>query len=453
MTERGKRYWLYDRFNQFLETYAPHGLYGRALAILITPVIVLQILMAVVILERYWDNVTKVLARSISNEISLLVTLYEKSDRSDIALDEISEMARQNLRMNFDYARNAALPAQSNSPLFSLFDLRISRYLRLGLDRNFWVDSQAANWQVEIKVEVEPGLIFTSRVDADRAYAVGTPLLILFMLLSTLILTSIAVVFLRNQIRPILDLTKAAQDFGQGRDDGNFKPRGATEVRLAGTAFVEMKDRIARHVEQRTAMLAGVSHDLRTILTRFKLGLAIIGENSRTKPLHEDVTEMQQMLEDYMAFVRGDGGEQTSAVNLREIILSVVAAVARDGASITVADVPDIVMPLKLGSFRRLLTNVIANAARHGKNVKISGEVSAKSFELFVDDDGQGIPLAQRADVFRPFVRLDAARNLDTSGSGLGLAIALDIAHAHGGEITLADSPLGGLRVVISMPI
>jgi two-component system, OmpR family, osmolarity sensor histidine kinase EnvZ len=444
---------LYDRFNEFLETYAPHGLYGRALTILITPVVLLQLLMAGVILERYWDNLTKVLAQSLSDEIGLLVNIYERSNRSNAALDDIRNLAHERLQMSFDYQRGGDLPTVNKASSLSLFDSKINYYLKLDSARNFWVDSQAANNQVEIQVEVEKGLIFIVRVDAARAYAVGTPLLLLFMVLSTIALTAIAVIFMRNQIRPILSLTQAAQAFGKGREIQTFEPSGATEVRLAGEAFLDMKRRIARHVEQRTTMLAGVSHDLRTILTRFKLELAVLGDNPRAKPLREDVNEMQQMLEDYMAFVRGDGGEQAVSMLVPQAVQSVVQTFGREGTGIEVGLLPPLKLLLKPNAFRRLLTNIVGNAVRYGSHVKISGETKDERLWLYVDDNGPGIPAHKRDDVFRPFVRLDEARNLDKTGTGLGLAIALDIAQAHGGDILLVDSPMGGLRVAIKIPV
>jgi two-component system, OmpR family, osmolarity sensor histidine kinase EnvZ len=196
-----------------------------------------------------------------------------------------------------------------------------------------------------------------------------------------------------------------------------------------------------------------VSHDLRTILTRFKLGLAVLGDNSRTKPLQEDVAEMQHMLEDYMAFVRGDGGEQVSSVQVQEAVNSVVRSFARDKVNIQILNVPKLILQLKPNAFRRLLTNLISNAVRHGSLVEISGEIREERLWLYVDDNGPGIPEDLRDDAFRPFVRLDQSRNLDQTGSGLGLAIALDIALAHGGDIQLDDSSIGGLRAAIRIPI
>lgn len=444
---------LYDHFNKFLETYAPHGLYGRALAIMITPVFLLQLIMAGIIIERYWDNVTKVLARSLSNEIGLLITLYERTDKSDIALIDIIALAHDKLRMNLQYTRGEELPKVMVTPFFSIFDAKITRYLSKESERKFWVNSRAPNGQVEIRVEVEKGLIFIANVDADRAHAVGTPLMLGFLIASTLSLVGIAVIFMRNQIRPILDLTRAAQALGKGHEVLKFKPRGATEVRLAGEAFLDMKRRIARHVEQRTTMLAGVSHDLRTILTRFKLELAVLGDNSKVKLLRDDVNEMQQMLEDYMAFVRGDGGEQVAHLFMPDSVHAVVNGFSREGTAIEVSNLPQLNLHLKPNAFRRLLLNIISNAVRYGSLVKISGETKDDRLWLYIDDNGPGIPESHREDVFRPFVRLDEARNLDKTGTGLGLAIALDIAQAHGGDIYLEDSALGGLRVAIKIPI
>ena len=272
------------------------------------------------------------------------------------------------------------------------------------------------------------------------------------MLLSSLVLLSIAVVFLRKQITPIVELAKAAKGFGMGREVADFRPRGAAEVREAGLAFVDMQQRISRHVEQRTAMLAGVSHDLRTILTRFKLELAFLGDGPKVKPLKEDVEEMQRMLEAYMAFVRGDGGEKTEAVNLAQMFSSVATAVTR-GKSHVALDVQDVEVNIKPNAFRRLISNLLGNAVRYAKNVKVKGAIENRVLTILVDDDGPGIPPENREDAFRPFVRLDHARNLDETGTGLGLAIALDIAHAHGGEIRLDESPAGGLRAVVQIPV
>ncbi len=444
---------LYDRFNIFLETYAPSDLYRRALTIMITPVVLLQLLLAGVLVSRYLDNVANVLARSLADESALLVRLYDESDKSSAAVEKIRSYAQDVLHMSFSVEQGTSLPLPKPAPVLALIDRRINAFLSNSLTKPFVLDSRDAGGRVAIHVQAEPDRILVFSVEANRAQAEGTPLLLLFMALSTLAFMAIAVVFMRNQIKPILDLTAAAQEFGKGRDVGYFTPSGATEVRVAGEAFIDMKRRIARHVEQRTTLLAGVSHDLRTILTRFKLELAVLGTTAKTKAMHADVNEMQHMLEDYMAFVRGDGGEQATQVIVRELVNGVAESLDKKRSKLQVTDLPDMTIMAKANAFRRLLSNVIVNALRFGSKVQVSGEQRDDRLLLTVDDNGPGIPAHLREEAFRPFTRLDEARNLDHSGSGLGLAIALDIAQAHGGDVSLEDSPLGGLRVLIRLPV
>ena len=443
---------FYFRFSRFLERHMPSGLYYRSLIIVIAPIVLLQTIMAGIILDRHWDNVTKVLGRSLAREIGMLTDLYDQSDKSAAAIKQIEYAATQRLDLGLEILHRDQLPEPINRTLYSLVDTKMTKYLERETGRPFWINSTAQDGKVEIQVKVEKGLIFRILTDEDRAYASGTIVLLFWMLLSALVLLFIAVIFLRKQITPIVELANAAYSFGMGRKLVDFRPRGAAEVRQAGLAFVDMQQRITRHVEQRTAMLAGVSHDLRTILTRFRLELAFLGDGPRVKPLKEDVEEMQRMLEAYMAFVRGDGGEKTEAVNLAQMFNSVASAVGR-GKSHVALDVQDVEVNIKPNAFRRLISNLLGNAIRYASNVKVKGRVENRLLTIFVDDDGPGIPVENRADAFRPFVRLDHARNLDETGTGLGLAIALDIAHAHGGEIKLADSPAGGLRAVVEIPI
>jgi two-component system, OmpR family, osmolarity sensor histidine kinase EnvZ len=444
---------VYFRFNRFLERHLPAGLYRRSLIIVIAPMVVLQTIMAGIVLDRHWDNVTKVLARSLAREIGLVTELYDRSAKTQAALAEIEALANKRLKLRLEIERGGVLPAPLSPPLFSLVDAKLTNYLERETGRPFWIDSSGKDGQIDIRVEVEKGLIFRIRIDEERAYAASTDALLMWMLVSSLVLLAIAVVFLRKQITPIVDLAKAAQSFGLGRDTGGFHPRGATEVRLAGEAFLDMKDRIERHVEQRTAMLAGVSHDLRTILTRFRLELAFLGDGPKVKPLKEDVEEMQRMLEAYMAFVRGDGGETAEEIELSSLIRSVAAAADRETGRVAVSAPGGLSAKLKPNAFRRLLDNLIGNAVRYAARVSVAAAVTGHMLIITVDDDGPGIPTAQRSDAFRPFVRLDHARNLDETGTGLGLAIALDIARAHGGDIRLEASPMGGLRATVQIPV
>jgi two-component system osmolarity sensor histidine kinase EnvZ len=444
---------LYRRFNIFLDRHMPSGLFARALIILVVPMVLLQTIMTGLIIDRHSDDVTRILARSLARDISLLIQLYEDSDKSPAAEERITFLANSRLFVGLSIQHGTALPDPLPQPMFSFVDIRLNRYLNRETGKPFWIDSQSNAGYVDVRVEVEKGTIFRLLTRENRVRASSTNLLIFLMLISSLLLLGIASIFLRNQIRPITELARAAQSFGMGRDVGDFRPRGAREVRLAGIAFLDMRDRIARQVEQRTTMLAGVSHDLRTILTRFRLELAMLGEGPKVQPLKEDVDEMQRMLEAYLAFVKGDGGEKASPSDL----LGLVQAAARNSenaAGTVEIDVPaGLRVMVKPNAFGRLLSNLIGNATRYAKSVKVTGRVDAGQVTILVDDDGPGIPRDQREAAFRPFVRLDNARNLDETGTGLGLAIALDIARAHGGDIRLEDSPKGGLRAVMQIPV
>jgi two-component system osmolarity sensor histidine kinase EnvZ len=447
--EKHSPYW---RFNRFLERYLPAGLYRRALLILILPLVLLQTIMTGIILDRHWDQVTRVLSRSLSREISLLIDLYDRSDKSPAALREIERAAKEKLLLDLKIEAGATLPEPVPMPLFSPVDTRLNRYLERDTKRPFRVDTRGRDDQIDIRVEAEPGIVFHVLAPDDRAQAPGTLAFLYIMIGSSLVLLAIAVVFLRNQITPILQLAKAAREFGLGRGIGDFHPRGAREVREASQAFLDMKARIERHVEQRTAMLAGVSHDLRTILTRFKLELAFLGDGPQVRALKEDVSEMQRMLEAYLAFAQGAESEAAEPVEIGELINAVAKSV-RTETPVEVSAPGELKVRIKPNAFRRLLANLIGNAARYAKTVKVGAASDGRRLRIAVDDDGPGIPPESRDEVFKPFVRLDHARNLDETGTGLGLAIARDIARAHGGDIALDGSPLGGLRATVEVPV
>ena len=263
---------------------------------------------------------------------------------------------------------------------------------------------------------------------------------------------TVAILFLRNQIRPILRLSEAVESFGKGREVPNFRPRGAREVRRAASAFIEMKARVERTIEQRTTMLAGVSHDLRTVLTRFKLELALI-DSAEAEAMKRDVDEMERMLEAYLAFARGDTGEQAAPTDMETFLNELKADAERHGHATTVEFRGLPIVTVRPAAFKRCLANLVSNAARHGSAIAITGDRDHRWLTVTVDDDGPGIPGHLREDVFKPFLRLDDARNQDEGGTGLGLAIARDIARSHGGDITLGDSPLGGLRASVRVPV
>jgi two-component system osmolarity sensor histidine kinase EnvZ len=448
---RQPRIVLQDALRRLVRSLAarlPKGLYARSL-IIITPVVLLQSVIAYVFMERHWQLVTQRLSAAVTSDIAALIDIHETFPRN-ITADALSRIAAERLNLNVDILEGASLPPPLPTPFFSLLDEALSEEMRRQIGRPFWIDTVGRSSFIEVRVVVKDGVM---RVFARRsaAYAANSHIFLVWMVGTSLILLAVAILFLRNQIRPIQKLAVAAEDFGRGREI-EFRPRGAREVRQAGHAFLEMKRRIERAMEQRTTMLNGVSHDLRTILTRFRLSLALMEQTPEVEDLRRDVDEMGRMLEGYLAFARGDYGEQAVTTDLTLLLSELKGDAERSGHETRLEIVGDPAVTLRVDAFKRLLFNLLSNAARHGEHIAISAHHEGRWLTVHVDDDGPGIPAEVREEVFKPFVRLDEARNQDESGSGLGLAIARDIARSHGGEVTLADSPLGGLRATARIP-
>jgi two-component system osmolarity sensor histidine kinase EnvZ len=384
--------------------------------------------------------------------MAFIIASYEASPKTPETVEQLQELVGQHLDLDLDIQTGTSLPQPLPSRHFSMLDHQLSTYIERIVGKPFWIDTAQSNL-LEARVLVEPGVVFRFVTRQKRAYAANTALFLWWLGGSSLVLLLVAVVFLRNQIRPILQLADAAQSFGMGRDVEEFRPRGAAEVQQAAAAFLKMKERIERHVEQRTAMLAGVSHDLRTVLTRFKLELALLDDGPQLQALKEDVDEMQRMLEGYIAFVRGDGDERSNEVDVAALLHSVAHGLERSGQSIVVEVESPLFASVKSDALKRCIGNLAGNAARHATTVRLAASRVGPHLVFTVDDDGPGIPSAEREAVFRPFVRLDDARNQDSGGGGLGLTIARDIAHSHGGSVRLEDSPLGGLRAVVTIPV
>jgi len=439
--------WMGNAFKGWM----PTGLYARALLIMIVPMVVLQSVVAFVFMERHWNTVTQHLSAAVVQDIASLIDIYNDypQDKDHSVLRRI---AQQRLNMVVDFLPSGDLPLPGPKPFFSLLDQSLSRQLGRQIARPFWIDTVGNSNLVEIRIQLSDAVM---RVFALRsaAYASNSEIFLFWMVGTSSILLIVAVLFLRNQIRPILRLADAAESFGKGREPSNFRPRGAREVRRAAQAFIEMKIRIERAMEQRTAMLAGVSHDLRTILTRFKLELALIGDSPEVDGIRKDVDEMSGMLEDYLAFARGDGGENAQPTDMTKALEELRSDAERDGHNATVQFRGLPVVTVKPAAFKRCLGNLVSNAARYANSIAIAGTRDHRYLTVTVDDDGPGIPSAKREEVFKPFLRLDDSRNQDEGGSGLGLAIALDIARSHGGDIMLGDSPMGGLRATVRIPV
>jgi two-component system osmolarity sensor histidine kinase EnvZ len=439
--------WMGNAFKAWM----PTGLYARALLIMIVPMVVLQSVVAFVFMERHWNTVTQHLSAAVVQDIASLIDIYNDypQDKDHSVLRRI---AQQRLNMVIDFLPPGDLPLPGPKPFFSLLDQSLSRQLGRQIARPFWIDTVGNSNLVEIRIQLKDSVM---RVFALRsaAYASNSEIFLFWMVGTSSILLIVAVLFLRNQIRPILRLADAAESFGKGREPSNFRPRGAREVRRAAQAFIEMKIRIERAMEQRTAMLAGVSHDLRTILTRFKLELALIGDSPEVDGMRKDVDEMSGMLEDYLAFARGDGGENAQPTDMTKALEELRSDAERNGHNATVQFRGLPVVTVKPAAFKRCLGNLVSNAARYANSIAISGTRDHRYLTVTIDDDGPGIPSAKREEVFKPFLRLDDSRNQDEGGTGLGLAIARDIARSHGGDIMLGDSPMGGLRATVRIPV
>jgi two-component system osmolarity sensor histidine kinase EnvZ len=433
----------------------PKGLFARALLIIITPIVVLEGVIAFVFMERHWQSVTRRLSEATARNIAVLIELYD-TGKDATANTRLIELARDKLNLTMQILPAGDLPAPAPKPFFNLLDRALSKEISRNVQRPFWIDTLGEARLVEIRVKHDDAILrFIST--RTQTYASNSHIFLLWMIGTSIILLTVAILFLRNQIRPILKLADAADAFGKGRPfPDDFRPRGAREVRQASQSFIEMRDRITQHVEQRTTMLAGVSHDLRTILTRFKLELAFLPDTAETRSLRSDVNEMQHMLEDYLAFARGDGGEEARPTNLRTLLEEVHEEAQSYGTPIELKlrrSKQDLVLPLKRNAFKRAVTNLVSNAVRYGDKIIIRAATEGNCLRVEIDDNGPGIPASERDNVFRPFYRIDKSRNQDSANSGLGLAIARDIAKSHGGTVTLGESSMGGLRAIISVPL
>ncbi len=438
----------------FFGSWAPKGLYARALIIIIAPIVILQSILTFVFLDRHWQAVTGRLSTATAQDIAMLAATYDwAKDKGPAELDRLSGMARDQLNLIVRFVPDDELPITRSKPFFGFLDKYLSSEIRRRVRRPYWIDTIGSSGHIEIRVKLDGTVM---RVLAPRAQLIpsNTHIFLVWMVVSSTVLLAVAILFLRNQIRPILALADAADRFGRGRPAPfDFRVRGAREVRLAAQAFLEMRDRIERHVEQRTIMLAGVSHDLRTILTRFRLQLAMM-RAPQIEDLKRDVDEMQQMLEDYMAFAKGDAGEKARRVNVKRVLEEVQAAAEAPGKSVKLDVRQDpLIAALQQNAFKRAIVNLVSNASRYADLISIRALRSHGWLTVTVEDNGPGIPSNKREEVFRPFHSLDTARNQNKKSSGLGLTIARDIVRGHGGEISLCESVLGGLKAVVRIPI
>jgi two-component system osmolarity sensor histidine kinase EnvZ len=443
---------LFERVAAWADRHSPQTLFARALIIIVVPMLLLQALSAWWFYSQRGDNVTNRLALLLVRDLRLLISL--RADFPDDAHRAwIVERAREDLFTTVRF-RQGIIPLFRSPAYFDIVAREVQGALDADLRKPYFLDNTVGGDQLKIEIQLNDGDVMEVWVPYLRLTFGSSFAYVLAQVGLALVLFGLAIWFMRRELVPIEHLGVAADALGKGREVPDFAFSGGTrEVRNAATAFQTMKIRLGRSIQQRTEMLAGVSHDLRTPLTRMKLSLALLPESPETKELADDVADMERMIEGYLAFARGEGDELTAPADLSDIMEDVAAGARRDGAEISVGWTGDMNVELRPIAIKRCITNLVSNALRHGTRAEIHATRAKTSVEITVDDNGPGIPPERHEDVFRPFVRLDESRNIDTGGSGLGLTIARDIARSHGGDVSLGTSRLGGLRVVVRLPV
>lgn len=435
----------------------PRTLFGRSLLIVVLPLLLLQLVLTYMFYNRHWDNVTLWLASGVAGEVALLVELIENAP-DDATITALLDRARRHTELGLSLQWNARLSeavaqAGIETANVSHIDSKILEAFEEKLAHPFAVDLRTDQPQrVAVYVQLDDGLL---RVLAPKKRVTSTTtwLLLAWMVGTSLILIGVALYFLRRQLRPIRRLARAADSFGKGRDVGDFHPQGALEIRQAAHAFNLMRHRILRHISQRTEMLAAVSHDLRTPLTRMKLELELLGaqDDPILSSLRQDVEEMAKLVEEYLGFARDEGREVSAPTALGPILESMQQRAERNGVALEIAMDGPIVLPLRPTAFRRCISNLVDNACRHARWIGITARQKDEMIEIAVEDDGPGIPAPYREKVLEPFVRMDGA-NGESGGTGLGLTIARDVVLAHGGDLRLDESGRGGLKALLRLP-
>lgn len=425
-----------------LRDFFPKSLFKRAFLIIGLPLFLVQIVFTVVFLDRYLDSVTKSLAGNIAHTAKIITDIYPQNKL--LAQDISYEMG---VLATFYPARS--IEGMVASPLEAWEDHFLKNALEDALDQSYVLTTSRD--VLNINIQTNDGVMVIS-VLRKKLMSRMIVLVFIWMFGAALIFLIIASIFMKNQVRPIQRLAEAAEKFGKGMDMDDFKVSGALEVRQAGRAFNLMRQRIKRQVTQRTEMLAGISHDLRTPLTRMKLELALLPSNSKLEEMKLDVVEMETLINEYLDFVKGHGQEKKSSCNLQDLLQQCISTLKNKPLDLKVRLTP-LTISLRPNSFKRAIKNLLENANRYASKATLKSSKKEGYAIIIIDDDGEGIPTDQRQEVFKPFVRLEKSRNTKTGGVGLGLSISQDIIHAHGGQITLGKSPLGGLRVIVKVPL
>lgn len=451
MTETLIKRRLGRQWRRRIKTILPQTLFGRALLIIVTPLVLVQLITTIIFYDRHWQQISRRLSGAVVGELALMINLITQNP--DPGYHEwLFEQFAHSTTLLVRFEPGGHLPDRHHVDWQDPYLAEaLDRALREKIPLPVQATPGSSREWVEIVIQLPDGLL---RIMAPmrRFFSSTTYIFIMWMLGSSILLFSIALIFMRNQIRPIRRLAAAADAFGKGRRDIAFTPEGASEVRQAGAAFIDMQQRLQRQIDQRTFFLAGVSHDLRTPLTRMKLALELSDNTAETTELRADIQEMEQMIDSYLAFARDSEDETPERLDLGGLLMDLIDRMRHDGTRISLDADPGIMVTVRPLAFRRCLTNLLVNATRYARHMIIRVRNGDHDWQIIIDDDGPGIPMEAREEVFKPFMRLDPSRNIATGGSGLGLTVARDIARRHGGDIQLDTSPQGGLRVTVFIP-
>ena len=438
---------MFYGLNNAVKKILPKRLFYRSLIIVATPIILLQIVITAVFFDSLWIKANKGMTRSLVSEVKTLYEIY-RSDQAN--KEEILDLYNKNFDFVVRVKENEILPTKIPERWYSPMDRSLRRELKSAFPVAYWFDTTSYKETVYLKIKYKNGFlqIFFPK---DKIAPTSARIFALWITFPGLLLIFIAIIFLKNQTRPIINLAKAAEKFGKGEFIKEFRPSGAKEIRQAAYEFDKMRKRITIHLNQRSEMLSGISHDLRTPLTRLKLQLAFLKEQDLAKKMSDDIGEMERMLNEYLEFAKYQKNEETEKIEFNNIINDVVKKYENKEIKVSISE--DLKINIRPNSIKRCLANLMDNSFAYGKKVEITVNKIENSLIVFVDDDGPGIPEQEYQNVIKPFYRVDKSRGQNKSGVGLGLSIANDIIRSHGGNLALDKSPLNGLRVKISLPL
>ena len=439
---------MFFGLSNFLKKILPKRLFYRALLIVAVPVLVLQLIITIVFFDSLWIKTNKGMTKALINEINLFVEVY---DNQKIDKDELKNLFSLFIDLNIEQVNNKNFNSKYNKRTFSPIDRTLRRELKSNFNLGeFWFDTTSYKELIDIRIKYEDGY-FRFLVPRDRVTSSSARIFALWITVPAIIMVIISLIFLKNQTRPITNLARAAEKFGKGEEIVEFKPSGALEIRQAGHEFDKMRKRILKHLNQRTEMLSGISHDLRTPLTRMKLQVAFIKDKDLAKKLAEDINEMEKMLNEYLQFTSSSYIEKDEMFNLSELIEQIVNKY--NNKNIQKDLIPRVYLNGRKNLINRCLNNIIDNALKYGNKVKVKLNKENTNLLIIIDDDGSGIPKKEHENVFKPFYKIDKGRAESKSSVGLGLSIASDIIRSHGGNIVLEKSKMNGLRVKIFLPV